>query len=82
MSVSLEVTQDSVYMIETTNESIRMHGYLKDLQYILIHELYNSDSVTLSFQKKPGNYAEMVFIAEKKNDLICAILCLRSVLKL
>jgi hypothetical protein len=49
MPISLEVTEDSLFVIETANDKIRLHGYLKDLKYILIHELYHSDSITISF---------------------------------
>ena len=40
MAVTIEVTEDSIYMIETQNDRIRMHGYLKELDAIVVHELY------------------------------------------
>lgn len=82
MAVTIEVTEDSIYMIETQNDRIRMHGYLRELDAIVVHELYQPGVITLSFAKKAASFAEITIKAEKKDELLSAILCLRSLLNL
>lgn len=55
----IEVTEDSMYIFEVENKKTRMQGYLKDLEYVIIHdETEDAGGLTLCFTKKGFFYNE------------------------
>ena len=83
MSVLIQITEDSVYVIENENKKVRMQAYLKELQYVIINDdAEQAGGITLCFVKKGGFFAEISFKVQKIEELLSAILRLRSLLNL